>query len=700
MEYAHKYKDFYPHGVIWINADQDIEAQLIQISLKGLWIAPESEHKIILDTAKRRIMSYSGCLIIFDNVEDVETIKPYLPEPAASPHLILTSRKPVAGFEPIAIDILNKEDSLTLLMMESGRNLLSLSQTEKPAAESIVTELGGLPLAIEIAGACLKYTNMTFDAYLAVLKTDFQSALAGDMVTSFTGHESDLYRTLKVSESLFNHEPLLKDILDVLTLSGSTFMGLSLLSALLEIPVEKLHKPLSFGVTLRLLRKDESRNRYEIHRLLKKVRKDDLNPEDRQTWVETLCTRLGDWFQAKREDFADLAEFESEFDHLRQWQDYAVGLKSVESARLLWLQAYPPYHWGNYLKSQGILKSALELYEGITDGVSELKAHIINDLAEMALGIGDYPLAFELSKKALEIRENILGIDHADTATSLDSVGKSHGKLGKYQKQLDIHERALNVRVILFGLDHADTAKSLDYVGGAYGDLKNHVKALELQERALEIRKKCLGPEHLDIAASLNNVGMTYGELNDHVQAMGHLEQSFKITEKTLGLDHPSTAIILSHIGGAYVSLGNYDKAMDYQERALGIREKTLGFEHPATALSLNNLGKTYADLGHHRKALEYLFRAFQIYEKRHDPEHPKTITAINNVVFEQFHLKKYSEAYTLLNRFLAKLPKTHPEYGELVMIRDNADRQCAQRGFRAPSVVQSNKKKKSKKKR
>ncbi len=94
VEYAYRYKDNYPNGVIWINADQNIDSQLIQISKKGAWIAPESEHRIILDTAQRRLTTYSDCLIIFDNVEKYESIEPYLPESQATPHLILTSRKP------------------------------------------------------------------------------------------------------------------------------------------------------------------------------------------------------------------------------------------------------------------------------------------------------------------------------------------------------------------------------------------------------------------------------------------------------------------------------------------------------------------------------------------------------------------------------------------------------------------------------
>ncbi len=98
VEYAYHYKDTYPHGVIWIASDQEIEPQLVQVAKKGNWIAPESEHKLILEIARRRLKTFSNCLIIFDNVESPADIQKYLPEPEARPHIILTSRVPQDGF--------------------------------------------------------------------------------------------------------------------------------------------------------------------------------------------------------------------------------------------------------------------------------------------------------------------------------------------------------------------------------------------------------------------------------------------------------------------------------------------------------------------------------------------------------------------------------------------------------------------------
>jgi len=654
VEYAYRYKASYPNGVIWISADQDIDSQLIQISKRGNWIAPESEHRIILETALRRLTTYSDCLIIFDNVEKFESIKHYLPENQATPHLILTSREPIPGFEPIDIDILSDDESLGLLMMESGRDYDSISYEEKDAAKRIVEKLGGLPLAIEIAGAFLKYSrSFSFENYLVILKDSPSSALAGKMFKGYTAHESDLYRTLKVSESIFEQEPLLKEILDALTWSGSSFMGLSLLSAILDVPEPQLFMPLSFGTTLRIIRKDESQNRYEIHRLLRTVRQEEFSLMNNHDWAETVCTRVGSWFETRREEFTNLSCYESEIDHLKQWNENAKIVNSNQNARLLWLQAYPYYHLGKYTNTYQILESALELDEKISTEDTALKANIISDLGSVSGLLGYYKKALELHERALKIREKQFGPEHPDTANSLNSIGGTYRDLGDHPKALEFQERALKIREKQLGPEHPDTANSLNSIGVTYGDLGDHPKALEIHERALKIREKQLGPEHPDTANSLNNIGGTYKDLGDHPKALELHERALKIREKQLGPEHPDTASSLNNIGGTYRDLGDHPKALEFQERALKIREKQLGPEHPDTANSLNNIGLTYGNLGNHPKALELHERALKIREKQLGPEHPDTANSLNCIGGTYGNLGNHPKALELHERAL-----------------------------------------------
>ncbi len=591
VEYAYRYKDSYPKGVLWIASDQEIDPQLVRIAKKGNWISPESEHKLILEIATRRLKTFSECLIIFDNVEQLEDIEPYLPEPEAEPHIILTSRTPQEGFPAIDLALLSPDLSRKLLLLESGRTANELASEENEAALAITEELGRLPLAIELAGAYLKNRRtLNFTEYLGLLQKNPLSALP-TRFAGFTQHEADLYRTLQISKTIFEQEPLLEEILDLLTWSGSTFMGISLLARIMNREESDLWGPLSLGVDLRIFRKDKASNRYEIHRLLRAVRRHEFPIEERASWIETICERLAAWFTEKRENFSFLADYEAELDHLVEWQHHAENIGSIYACRLLWLQAYPPWHLGKYSRAFDLVRAALDDYrQGSFD-------------------------------------------DQLFEADILDDLGTCHGALGEHKKALEYKIRALEIREKALGPDHPDTAISLNNVGITYGALGDHEKALEYNSRALEIREKVLGPNQPETAISLNNVGVAYGELGKHKKALEYKARALKICEKAHELYHPHTASSLDSLGATYCALGEHEEAMEHAIIALKIREKVLGPDHPHTATSLNNVGTTYADLEDHEKALKYKIQALEIREKVLGPDHPDTATSLNSTL-------------------------------------------------------------------
>jgi hypothetical protein len=365
VEYAYRFKDSYPNGVIWLNADQDIDAQLTELAEKARWIAPESEHKYKLQVALHRLRTYSDCLIIFDNLEDPQAIANYVPDPQAEPHVLVTSRIPQTHLTPILLDSLNDDLSCDLLIQEAGRK--PAGDEEEKVAREIAASLGGLPLALELAGAYLKHRHISWQQYGELLRHNLKSAMP-HRVASFTGHKADLYSTLKINEEVFKDEPKLKEILDLLTWSGSAPMGESLMCALLNAanPIE-LTPALGLGTALRLLQKTPDAESYSIHRLVREVRREEISLQEHQGWVNNICQRIGDWFEVRSEDYTELSRFEAEIDHLQAWQEHAGHYAPEHSSRLMWLQAYPSYHQGHYQETKNWVEKALALFEQVNE---------------------------------------------------------------------------------------------------------------------------------------------------------------------------------------------------------------------------------------------------------------------------------------------------------------------------------------------
>jgi len=276
VEYAYEYRNSYANGVVWLHANQDIDAQLTRLAVEAKWVAPVSNHQEKLDIALHRLRTYSDCLVIFDGVEQRDSLTAYLPNQSATPHLLITSREPQAGFVPIGLEPLSTDQSLELLTQEAGR--APVTDVDCKAAIDIVRRLDGLPLAIEIAGAFLRYRPaISFANYFGLLSRSPQEALAGKHFSSFTLHHADLEATLQVSDQVLRDEPLLREILALLTWSASAPMGMSLLSALLAVEANALPAAISLGQTLKVLVMEthpsdtSDETGYRLHRLVTDV---------------------------------------------------------------------------------------------------------------------------------------------------------------------------------------------------------------------------------------------------------------------------------------------------------------------------------------------------------------------------------------------------------------------------------------------
>jgi tetratricopeptide (TPR) repeat protein len=656
VEYAYRYRDEYPNGVIWLTADQDIDAQLTDLAERAQWAAPQSEHKYKLEIARQRLRTVSDCLIIFDNLEKIEAIQDYLPEPQVEPHILVTSRTEQPGFTPVPIDPLDKDLSLKLLLQEAGKEPTAIEDWK--AAGYISEALGGLPLALELAGAYLRHRPVSWQQYRDLLSQNLKAALPGKFLSgSFTQHEKDIYSTLKVNEVVFTEEPRLREILDLLTWSGSSPMGLSLMCALLDIQNSiELTNSIGLGTALRLLQKSPDSESYAIHRLVAEVRREDIPLREREDYVKQICERVGDWFQGKRDDFANLHQFEAEIDHLRAWQTHAAVYSPEHACRLTWLQAYPPYHRGRYQEAKHWVERALNFFDDEHGNNLGLKAHLLSD------------------------------------------IGYTYSGLGDHKRGLEYKEKALAIRLELFGERHSDTATSLDNIGTEYSDLGDHKRALEYEEKALAIRIELLDERHPDIARSLNNIGAEYSYLGDHKRALEYGEKALAIRLELFGERHPNTAESFSNIGAEYSYLGDHKRALEYGEKALAIQLELFGERHPDTAQSFNNFGVTYGRMGDGKQSKEYIEKGLNIRKELFSDLHPETVSSAMSLASLLNNLGERSRALQILDEFLHKLPKDHPRYSQLKQQRTALLAQSIRPGFRQPSSNPA--KKKGKKKR
>jgi tetratricopeptide (TPR) repeat protein len=738
VEYAHRYRDDYPGGVIWLTADQDLDSQLTQLCDAARWLPPQSEHATKRDVALHRLRTHAGCLVIFENLVGQAAIDPYLPEISAGAHLLATSRTEQAGFPPVAIDLLDQNDSVRLLLQESGRPLDS--QDDQRAAAAIAERLGGLPLALELAGAWLRYRrSAAWRDYLQLLELSLAGAMPKTL-SSATDHAADLFATLRITEDVFAAEPRLRDILDVLTWSGAASMSRSLLAALLGEPDPiALVNPLTLGQELRILTCEQealgtaSGVRYRVHRLVREVRRHEV-PIGSLGDFPAMADRLAAWFEERRLPFGQLAVFEAEFEHLREWQAHAGEQGWGSHPRLLWLQAYPPFHRGRYRESKDLVERALADYNhSASDEI--LRAHLLNDLGVLRRHLGQDALL--VTTEAIEIRQRILPANHLDIALSLSNLANIYSSSAQYKDALETEEKAWRLRRDA-DPDSADTATSLDNLGGHYYDLGEYNTALSLQQDALIRRRTLHGELSIPVAYSLRSLSQTFRKQENFDTAIDYAKRATEIVQQILGEDHPTTADALEALAVAYQARGDqrrgdndaciplHNKAIDIRLRFLGdshqltaqarsnlasanetatrghqsttaelarsksLRSKmdaveqlraSLGERHPNVAIAMQKIGSSYFLAGNWNEALSWVKQAYDIECEALGNLHPESIATALNLIETLRQLGQVHQASALVAKYLKKLPRDHPRRPEL----EELQRTTVPSGYRSP---------------
>ena len=279
---------------------------------------------------------------------------------------------------------------------------------------------------------------------------------------------------------------------------------------------------------------------------------------------------------------------------------------------------------------------------------------------------GKYVEAARVGKRALKIKEKVLGVEHPDTARSLSNLAIAYERQGEYAQAISTLQRALAIQEETLAPNHPDTAATLNNLANAYHQQANYTQALALHKRALAIKEKALGPNHPDTAVSFTNLANAYSRQGEYMQALALHKRALAIQEKILGLNHPDTAGSLNNMAVEQQHLGDYPQALTLQRRALAIQEKALGARHPDTARSLANLADIYSHQGEYAQAISTLQRALAIREKTLGPDHPDTASSLANLADIYSHQGEYAQAISTLQRALAIREKTlgpdHPD--------------------------------------
>ena len=336
----------------------------------------------------------------------------------------------------------------------------------------------------------------------------------------------------------------------------------------------------------------------------------------------------------------------------------------------------------NYDKALYWYKKTLAICKNVLGKEHADTATTYNNIALVYDSQGYYPKALEWYQKASTTFENVLGSEHTDTAITYNNIAYIYNSQGDYSDALEWYQKALDIDKKKLGEEHINTAITYNNIATVYYNCGDYSMALEQYQRVLSIREKVLAREHPDIAAIYNNIASIYYRQGDYLKALEWYLKALAIREKALGKEHPDTAVTCNNIAGIFDNQGDYPKALEWHQKALDIREKILGKDHPDTAATYNNIARVHDSQGNYPKALEWYQKALVIREKVLGKEHLDTATTYNNVAIVYDNQKDYLKALKWHLKALAifekKLGTKHPEtatiYNNIAGVYDNQE--------------------------
>ncbi len=691
IEYAYRFHQGY-QAVLWARAETTEALTSSYVTIASLLHLPEREEQeqaITVQAVKTWLQTHSGWLLILDNADDLALIPAFLP-PALGGHLLLTTRAQAMGrlAHRIEVETFSPEDGALFLLrratlLASDATLVQISARDQELALQITQELGGLPLALDQAGAYLEETGASLLDYQQLYQ-QHHTKLLRERRGLVADHPEPVATTWSLSfQRVEEKNPAAADlqrlcaylapdtIAEEIITQGAEHLGPQLASVAADALL--LGQAMEALRAYSLISRDPGMHTLSVHRLVQAVLRDSMDEAERQCWwIEQLGVHLPEatevlqqtgWYLTER---ARYSEAEPLLERAYRISEQERGAEHIDTARDAFTLAKLYWIQGKYPEAEPLYQHALAINEKTLGSEHPDVATDLNNLALLYESQGRYAEAEPLFQRALSIRERQVGPLHPHTAQSLNNLALLYCSQGKYPEAEPLYQRALSICEQQLGPRHPNMAASLNNLAGLYESQGRYADAEPLYQRALSIREQQLGPQHPSTATSLNNLAGLYQIGGKYAEAEPLYQRALAIYGQQVGSTHPNTANVLNNLAGLYQDQGRYEEAESFLERALAIYEQQLGAQHPHTAISLNNLANLYKTQGRYEQAEPLYQRALAIHEQQLGPPHPDTTTNLNNLANLYYAQSKYEQAEPLYQRALAiceqHLGSEHPD--------------------------------------
>jgi tetratricopeptide (TPR) repeat protein/DNA-binding XRE family transcriptional regulator len=638
LEYAYRHALEY-RAIGWINAEtvETITTSLVHMAEPFQFSdLLQSNQQQVLTEVQHWLATHSQWLLIWDNLEDFDLLSRFLP-PARQGMVLITTRRQALGAlaQGLYLAPMVQEEGRLLLLrrakvlrldatLELVQQVADSQPTEYAAAGELVHILGGLPLALDQAGAYIEETGCCLADYLRRYEQQSTRLLArrgapeGD-------HPQSVAVTFQLALGQVEQQhPAAADMLRVCALLyaeaipeelfgvGAAHLGPTLAS-LGDDPTQ-FDQAVAVLRNLSMVQRHPDIQTLSLHRLVQAVIREQMNKQEQVLWLQRITKALNSLFPKAT---------------LEAWETWKQDERLLPHVLAI-ADAFPPQK-----------------------GIQEL-AEVLQKAAEYLLGLARYEQAEALYQRAIRVGELALGPEHPQVATSLNGLGRLYREHGKQKQAEALFQRALAIREKALGPMDPQVAYVLHNLAEIHAKEGEFEQAESFYQRALTIQERALGLVHPQVAYVLNNLAEIYAEQGKYKRAESFYQRALVIWEQAVGSDNPLVGYALHGLAEVYAGQGKYKQAEPFYLRALAIWEEAVGSEHPRVAITLDNLAHLYVEQDKYTQAEPLFLRALGIQEHRLGPRHPETAQTLHDLARLRQKQEHLREARALAKRALS----------------------------------------------
>jgi tetratricopeptide (TPR) repeat protein len=671
LEYTNRFRDDYA-VVLWLHMETPETLLADLIALMDVFDLPEKqerEYHQVLSTVKRWLMRQSSWLLILDNVKEFALVRELLPHNCVG-HVLLTTRRqvPFTSGSCLRLPSWSPEEGVLFLLnrarlLPRQASLQSVTDELRKQATSIYEELGGLPLALDQAGAYLEETGCTLPGYKQRFLEDPALLLSRRGLEHFAHPDPVTTTILLAVEQVEQQCPAAAELLrfcaflacdaipeELVTEQSAEILGPILYASVtdpfsMDTMYATVHAAslIELNVQTRLL---------TVHRLVQTMIVMSMDKGIQQLWVQRVLLAVYWAFPVIEKDRSSAALSWSarllphalftlaSIDRFLPEEQQSALIPEI-SGLMCKVSSYLVTQ-GSYQKAQSLLEHSLSLRERTLGATHPFVVDLLARLGYLLRVQGQYAGAQARLERALAIFEESIRKEHdkragsaADGASPCLACGLAPQAFGTIPTVPALSLARLK-QASPFLTSVLTNMAMISLERGHYQQAENLVK------RVISIQERLQESEEL----SLTDLAIIYRRQGRYGEARALLLHALRLCEQDLGPSQsPNLLVVLSNLASFYMEQGRYVEARSLYLRVLQLNEQTGGLDVPQVAMMLQKLGDLSREQEHFENAESEYLRALDLWEQAAGPGHLLTAYALHGLALLRMAQGQYKEA-------------------------------------------------------